>query len=162
MSCGKPKTLRDALLPAVDVMRGIPGLLGQRLFTVSVVVRSWDGSRQGIGSNTDGSTNVRVDMGQFQVKVRQVTEKDIIASGGLYTDQDLKVGPITPPYPGGKANNSDISIFDPAVGTNPTEVFFNVKGPGHPVEGSWYKKIGQDVTPVFHYEFTVRKTAEIP
>jgi hypothetical protein len=154
-------TLRDALLPAVDIIRGVPAALGMRLHTVQVVSRSWSGARIGLGTKTDTTTGVKIDLGIYQTKVRQVTERDIVASGGLYSSMDLKVGPITPPYAGSAADNDAISVFDPPVGTN-TEVFFNIQGPGMPTGGAWFKKVSQDVSRPFRYEFIVRKTAEVP
>lgn len=159
---GGSTTLRDSLLPAVDIIRGIPGQLGLRLYTVTVVQRTWTGIRAGLGTNTDTSTGVKVDFGIYQTKVTQLTNSDLIASAGMYNAQDLKVGPITPPYAGSTADGDAITVFDPAVGTSPIEIFFNIKGPGYPAPGAWFKKIGQDVTANFHYTFIVRKTGEVP
>lgn len=153
-------SLRDALLPVVDELRGIPDQLGLRRFDVSIVVRSWSGSRPGLGANTDTTKQILVDLGQFSPKVVQVTQKDIIASGGIYNDQDLKVGPITPEFAGSAPNNAAISDFDPAG--NRQEVFFKITGPGMETGGSWFKKIGTDTSKNFRYMFIVRRTAEHP
>lgn len=158
---GGSSNFRDGLLPVVDILRGIPGQLGLRLFTVSVVSRVWTGSRSGLGSNTDTTTGVKVDLGIYQTKVRQLAEKDVVASGGLYSTQDFEVGPITPPFVGSTADGDAITVFDPSPGSSPTEVFFNIKGPGFPVAGAWFRKVGQDVTKSFRYTFTVTRTAEI-
>lgn len=159
-------TLRQALLPVVDKLRGIPGQLGLRLFTVTVVSRTWTGVRPGIGVNTDTQTGIKVDLGIFQTKVTQLTSKDVFASGGLYTDQDLLIGPITPPFPSSGADGDAISVFDPVYGANPTEVFFNIVGQngygGYPAGGAWFKKISQNVSKNFRFTFIVRKTGEIP
>jgi len=155
-------TFREGLLPALDVIRGIPGQLGLRLFEVTVVQRSWSGPRAGIGGRVDTSTAVRVALGTYQTKVRQVTERDIIASGGVYNTQQFVVGPITPPFTGSAADGDAITAFEPPVGTAPTEVFFNIKGPGFPTAGGWFKKVGQDVTKSFRYTFVVEKTAVQP
>lgn len=159
---GGSSNLRDALLPAIDIIRGIPGALGMRLFTVSVFSRTWTGSRVGLGTNNDSSTGVKVDLGVYQTKVRQLTQKDVVASAGLYSLQDFEIGPITPPYVGSVADGDAITVFDPALGAQPTEIFFNIRGPGFPATGGWFKKKGQDVTKSYRYMFTVSKTSEIP
>lgn len=155
-------TLRNSLLPAVDIIRGIPGQLGMRLFTVTITQRSWSGTRAGLGANTDTTTGLKVDLGIFQTKVTSITMRDVVASAGLYTDQDMRVGPITPPFAGSVLDGDAITVFDPAVGANPTEIFFNIVGPGYPAGGAWFKKISQDVSKSYRYTFIVRKTAEIP
>ncbi len=155
-------SLREALLPVIDQLRGLPGQLGLRQYTVSVVKREWTGERVGLGYNTDTETPIRVDLGSYTPKVQMLSSRDIIASGGLYTDQDLKIGPITPPFVGSTLDGSAITIFDPTPGDVPTEIFFKITGPGYPTAGAWFKKVAQDVTGNFRYMFTVRKTAEIP
>ena len=154
--------LRDALLPAIDAARGIPGTLGLRLFTVAIVSRTWTGTRAGMGVSTDTTTGIKVDLGIYQTKITLISANDAIASGGAYTNQDIRVGPITPPFAGSTADGDAITVFDPTPGASPTEIFFNIKGPGYPAAGAWFAKISQDVTKSFRYSFVVRRTAEIP
>lgn len=154
-------TLRSGLLPALDAIRGIPDALGLRLYTVSIRVRTWSGTRPGVDSSTpsDADKYFYVDAGTHRPHVVQVTQRDIIASGGVYQDQDVKVGPITPPYTGGGV---DITAFDPAMTSSPVEVFFLISGPGMAAGGSWYRKVGQDVSRPLSYFFTLRRMAETP
>ena len=159
---GGATSLRDALLPVVDVFRSLPGALGLRLFSVSIVQRTWAGTRAGLGTSTDVATGLKVDLGIYQTKITLISANDAIASGGLYTNQDLRVGPITPPFSGSFADGDAITVFEPVVGASPTEIFFNVKGPGYPAAGAWFSKISQDVTKSFRYTFVIRRTAEIP
>lgn len=154
-------SLRLALLPAIDKLRGVPGQLDLRQYTVRIVTRTWSGSRVGLGQNTDINSGIKVDLGVYQTKVTQVTQRDVIASGGAYQEMDLKVGPITPPYTGSSADNDAITAFDPLPGASPAEVFFFISGPGMP-NGAWFKKVGQNVTKNFRYDFIVRRTGEIP
>ncbi len=158
----KTLTLRESLLPVVDALRAIPAQLGLRLFSVQVITRTWTGTRTGLGYSNDAATPIKVDLGLFDTKVKMITARDVMASGGLYTDQDLKIGPITPPFAGSAADGSAITVFDPTPGIAPTEVFFLVTGPGYPPAGAYFKKISQDVTGNFRYTFVVRKTAEVP
>ena len=155
-------TFRDAFLPVIDQIRGIPGSMGLRLFTASVVLRQWTGARIGIGTKLDTQTPTKTTLGLYSVKVTQVSSKDIIASGSLFQEQDMKVGPITPPYAGSAADGDSIALFDPPTTLAPTEVFFNITGPGMPPGGAWFKKVSQDVSKSFRYTFIVRRTAEIP
>lgn len=155
-------TLRDALLPALDQIRGIGDTLGLRRFTVTSVVRSWSGSRVGLGSNVDAPKQIKLSLGNAKVRVRQVSQKEIVASGGFYADQDLRIGPITPPYTGSGADNSEIGVFDPAPNGTPVEFFFHIEGPEMPSGGLWYKKISQVLTRPLHFEFVVRNTGETP
>ena len=160
------------LLDLVDDLRGIPGELGLRPYKVSVVVRTWSGSRPGVDASTssDAPKVIGVDVGTQSPRVRQLTQREIIASGGAYNDQDLKIGPLTPPfvvtgdapYQGATADNSSANIFDPPTQIAATEVFFKIEGRNMPAGGRWYKKIGQDLTRPLHYEFTVRNTGETP
>ena len=161
---------RDLLLKPIDIMRGIPGIMGVRLYTVAIIVRAWTGARPGLGSPTDATHGVKVDVGIYQTKVAQVSAKDAIASGGLYTNQELKVGPITPPYTGSTADNDAIAILDPpepSPGTS-QEVLFNIQGPGFPTAllsngyaGAWFEKVSSNYTRYFRYEFIVRKLSVI-
>lgn len=150
-------SLRSALLPLFDQLRGLPNTLGLRLYKITVRVRTWSGSRVGLGTKTDTDTVLHTQGGAAPVKVRQLTAKDVVASGGLYTAADYEVGPITPAYSGG---GYDPSAFDPPETAN-TEVFYQLTGPGFP-EGAWFRKVGSDVSKNFRYTFVLRKTAEVP
>lgn len=155
-------SLRDDLLPAIDAIRGIPDQLGTRLYDVSIRVRSWSGSRPAVdnSSSSDADAAFGVDAGTHRTRVVQLTSRDLIASGGNYSDADLKVGPLTPKYAGGGFEPSD---FDPEPTSAPVEIFFKIVGPGMRAGGSWFKKINTNVvgTP-FRYTFIVRAVAETP
>lgn len=165
---GSSASFRDSLLPALDVIRGIPAALGLRLYTVAIVKRTWTGTGIGLGTSGDTTTGLKVDLGIYQTKVRLMTQRDVVASGGFYSDQDFAVGPITPPFAGSTLDNDAIAIFNPPIATYPTEIFFNIQGPGlpgtpvAPNSGAWFKKISTNVTKSFRYTFVVRRTAEVP
>jgi hypothetical protein len=156
----------ERFLRALDRIRGLPGRIklrdnGLRLYTVTIRVRTWSGTRPGVdaSTSTDADTVFWVDAGTHKTRVVQVTQRDIVASGGVYTDQDVKVGPITPLYTTG---GYDITAFDPNETTAPAEVLFRIDGPGMGSSGAWFRKVGQDVTKPFSYYFTLRRTAETP
>lgn len=154
-------TLRDALLPIVDTIRGIPVIFGLRPHITLVLIRTWSGERPGIGTFIDTTVGLKVSGGLGFVKVRNVQQHEVIASGGLYTDQDLIVGPITPPYQGSATDNDSIALFDPPTTANATEIHFNIQGPGYSLAGDWFKKIAQRTDQSFRYMLWIRKTGEI-
>lgn len=152
--------LSEALKAALDGVRAIPAILGLRPYSISIRVRTWDGERVGLGTKTDTDGYITVGDG-YQPRVRQLSQKDIIASNGLYSDQDLEVM-ITPAFVSAcGVGGYLVSDFDPVVNSNPTEIFFNVQGPGMPAQGSWYKKISQSTDLALTNTFIIRKTAEI-
>ncbi len=154
-------TFRDDILGDLDDIRGIPGELGLRLFTVTVLTRTWTEERAGLASSFDTTANILVARGAFNARVRNLTSRDVIASGGLYSMQDVKVGPFTPPFLGSDANGSAISVWEPAVVGTGLEVYFKIVGPGYATDGDWFKKIDSDVSRPFSYTLTLRKTGKV-
>ncbi|MCU1422745.1 MAG: hypothetical protein JWN36_2396, partial [Microbacteriaceae bacterium] len=146
-------TARAALLPGVDLLRGLlDTTFGLRQFTVVVRVNTW---APGALPGAQGAAKTAVDTplvvhGGQRPKVVQVSQRDVLASGGQLQDLDLRVGPLTPAsaaYPTGVA----AAIFDPPLAGSSTEVLFNVAGPGLPVGGAWFKKLDQDLTGNFSW-----------
>ena len=163
-SQGQASDFRNALLPMVDAMRNIPNVFGLRLHTVAVVQRSWTGSGVGLGTKTDVVTGIKIDLGIGASKVRNLSQREVIASGGLYTEEDVMVGPFTPPYAGSTADNDAINIFDPpvpAITNDVSEILFRITGPGYPPTGAYFKKIEQRVDKPFRYTMVLRKTGEV-
>lgn len=233
------KTARDAILPAIDVVRSVGGLLGLRLFTATFRLRTWDGGRPGLGGFTDVNTpmvnqlpattlfsgTVALTVGssavvgtgtlfttqlqaatvvQFSsqpgvnyvvgsvasdtsltlsfpftgattasttmqststpVLVRQLKRSEVIASGGLYTDRDVRVGRMTPPYPAGAFNSAggfDDTTIDPlAINSAAAEVVWILNGPGYPASGAVCDKISEEFT-ALHASVVLRATGRI-
>lgn len=149
--------LTPLVLPVLDIVRSVGAVIGLRPFTVKVRVRTYNGARVGQGLKTDVDTvltNQFVDRSRQPVMVKTLTQKDVIASGGLYRDRDLRVGPITPSYAaslGILAGGFGDSTVDPPPPLVPTEIFWNVTGPGMPSGGAWCSKIGEEVTALHYY-----------
>ena len=161
------KTYRDAYLAVVDARRGLPVLYGIRLHNVSVLVRQWPSGTPGQGTHNDTLTSLKLNLGTGPIKVRNISTKDIVSSGGLYSAEDIIVGPITPPYSGSGLDNDAITVFDPIPQAGiASEVLFLVTGPGfNPTgnwPGAWFKKIETRTDKPFRYEIVLRKTAECP
>lgn len=153
-------TPRNAWLPVLDLYRGtLDTIWGLRQYDVLVRVSTWAG---GLLPGDQGSTKTHVDTALTcngaRVRVDQLSQKDILASGGLYQDQDLRVGPLTPKssaFPTG----FDPLTFDPAPGTNAT-VLFQITGPAYPT-GAWFQKMGLELFKSnFHYHLVLRKTGQ--
>ena len=142
-------TLRDSLLPALDQIRAIPGMLGLRRYTVAVFRPA-----------TLDQKAVTVALGTFNPKVAALTADQVARAGGLYALGDYRVGPITPPYAGSTANNAGAIALDP-LGSTETELLFMLSGAEFGT-GTWFQKISATVTPNFHYTFVIRRTAKLP
>lgn len=152
-------TPRDAVLPVLDTFRGLLDTsFGLRRYAVAVVVNTWSGALVGEGTKTQVITSLVV-AGGARPKVEQLTQRDVMASGGLYQDLDFRVGPLTPVSSSFPSVGVDPSTFDPApVGAN-VEVLFTVTGPGMP-NGAFFKKVSQEVARNFRFTLVLRKTGE--
>lgn len=86
-------TFVDDIRTSLDAIRAIPTEIGVRPYEVTVRKVVWSGARIGLGSPT--TTDTRVSVGNGDPAVRLVSSSDVLASGGLYQSQDLRVGPMT-------------------------------------------------------------------
>src|SRR5713101_1717104 len=122
----------DALRFALDKMRSVASIVDRTLvpFTVQIKVRNWTGERVGLGTLSDTDGYILVADG-YHVHVKQITQKDVIASAGLYQAQDMTVGPFTPTYvdPQGNTRGFAVSAFDPPV-QGQQEIIWILNGPG--------------------------------
>ena len=157
-------SLRDALLPVLDTIRSIAGIpaIGIRPYTVKIRVRVWSGSRPGVGSYQDTDTvlsntiTLSGVLTTVPVRVRPVSTKDVIASGGLYTDHDFRVGPMTPQFATGGYTGAQL---DPVPTGAATEIIWLMSGPDIP-SNSVFAKIGEEGT-ALHYYVTLRQQGQV-
>ena len=162
-------TLASSILPALDAIRGIGGILGLRVFTVKIRVRQWSGTSLGKGTKTDTDTvltNITAtSAGTLEnIKARFLTTKEISASGGLYRDRDIRIGRMTPTFAasfGLIAGGVGDSLLDPVFSSTPTEIFWNVSGPGMAPGGSWCSRIAEEAS-ALHYSVIVRADGKTP
>jgi hypothetical protein len=156
-------TFRDQILAPLDLIRGVGDLLGLRLYTVTVRKRVWSGTIPGDGTPTDTDVvlkNARPNGVSAPVMLRQLSRKEVIASGGLYVDRDVRVGPMTPAYAAtslqaaGGYHDADV---DPATSGSPTELFYIVSGPGWPSPAGYAEKVGEEAT-ALHFYLILRST----
>lgn len=157
--------LAQKLLPLADRLRALPGRFGLRPYTVTIRLRLWNGERPGLGSYSDFDTpivnTVTLPFGKKQSqppKVEQLSAKDVIASGGLYTDRDFRVGPMTPSYGPGGVNRD---IIDPKVYNAAAEVFWIMTGPDLPATGEVFRRTSEEAT-ALHFYVTLRATGKTP
>lgn len=131
-------SFRTKLLARVDKVRRIPQKqFDMRQHEIFLVRRLWSGGVVGEGNSVKFTTQLFVG-GSYNIRVREVTSKDVVASGGLLTESSLKVGPFTPSFPGGGLDNPQ---FDPPMNNKPQEVFFYITGLGMGPEGRWFKRV---------------------
>lgn len=150
-------TIRDKYLAKLDKYRGkLDTKWDLRRYTVEHVSTTWTGDIPGEGTTTGPVYTPIVVDGDKRPKVTQLTQRDVIASGGLYQDQDLRIGPLTPPIAGG--GGTEITTFDPSPTGPSTTVMFRITGPGCE-GGALYRKVGQDVAGNFRYSIIVRRMA---
>jgi hypothetical protein len=157
-----PNALVDSdFLADLDEIRGISGELGLRVYSATVHVTTWSGSRVGQGTKavkTLPFTNTAPTTGDPAppIMIRQVSRKEAIASGGLYTNRDLKAGPITPYFAATLAQAgggySD-PMIDPEATVTPTEVTWNVLGPSLPAAGATFEKIGEEASSMHYFVY---------
>ena len=147
-------SIREDFLPVLDTARGmLDAVFGLRRYDVVMLVTTWSGALVGDGTPTTVETPVVVD-GDKRPKVQQLSSRDIIASGGLYQEQDMRVGPLTPSFAGGGTTVAD---FDPPAAGPTTEVVYRLTGPDTPATGTLYRKVGQRVDRNFRYELILRQ-----
>lgn len=154
--------------PALDAVRAIGGTQAflVHTWTATIRVRTWTGERPGIGTFTDVDTqlfNASVTGELAPVRVKQLTTKDIISSGDLYRDRDMRIGPITPDFAASylPAGGYTDSTIETDVTTSAVEVFWNISGRGMPTGGEWCSKVSEDVSEL-HYYVVVRATGKQP
>jgi hypothetical protein len=119
---------------------------GLRTVTLTVRVRDWSGAAVGRGVETVTDT-VIAGPGGNRYKIREVTSKDILASGGKYQAGQYKVGPITPPYAGGPYTAAQ--LIPPQVAGTPREVYYAVTDATGVTQ--WCSMAGSDTMHALHW-----------
>lgn len=137
-----------AFRQGLDAIRAIPAQLGLRPYRVYAldIINIHSEASFGYGSNASAESELTVD--GYSPKVQQLSQEEVLASGGLYQSQDLRVGPLTP----GVTEPSD---YDPALASGRTRKF-RVEGPGLPAN-SFYTLIKQDLDSALSVFLVLRK-----
>ena len=132
---------------ALDALRTqYPNDYALRLVELKVRVKTWSGSGAAKGSKTTVDTVIAGPSGN-RYKIKEVTAKDVIASGGKYQAGQFKVGPITPPYAGGPYTAND--IIPPTVAGQGREVYYGVTDATGVTQ--WCSMVGADTMNALHW-----------
>ena len=132
-------SIRDSLRQLAYNVRAIPNAYGLRPYhSVAILAGAWSGTVTGRGLFTAELTPITEANGA-PPKVREVSTEEL-ALGNLGKGS-LKIGPITPDFPGG---GTAIDVLKPAVDAGQT-VQVLITGAGNP-DGSLYviKSINAD------------------
>jgi hypothetical protein len=161
------------ILPALDAIRGIGGILGLRSFKVVVRKRVWQYGRPGapgaVKTDTDVVLTNQDANGVLQpVRVRQLTRSEVFSSGGQYASRDLRVGPMTPTFLANAfsaAAGFDDTALNPVPSGSPVELIWIVSSPtgthGIPPSGIICELKGEEATSL-HYYGILRSTGRAP
>jgi hypothetical protein len=153
------------MLTLADRLRALPASpFGLRESAVSVVTRTWSSGRIGYPdstatSYTDTTPLPIVHTGGFNPKIREMSTREISASGGLYELGDLIVGPITPRYPDAPAAQvggyTEAQVAPRVAADAPgVEVIYLVTGP----EAGRYRRVTVTVDHALHYTLVLRRS----
>lgn len=94
--------------PRLDRLRTkIPTGIGVRSVTLTVRSTLFEGDLMTGGQTVVTDTVIGGPAGA-RYKVREVSAKEVVASGGKFQHGSLRVGPITPPYPGGAFTRDEL------------------------------------------------------
>jgi len=176
MVCDLTETWRSL----VDKQIAKPSLYGLNPYQVSIVTITNTGvdifGNGGTRSRTDfrltiGPDGYSADLngpnqdGYVNPHVEQVSSKDIFLSGGLLTDKDYKIGPITYPYDTyetGASAGLNWLFTNPAIQPNQNlQLFFKITGPAFPNGAYFRRKWSLDDNNIVYWLF-VENSAEIP
>lgn len=123
-----------------------------RPYTTAVVVKSWSGTHPGEGVEVTSTTPVTEADGQ-PPKVRILNDEQI-ALGGL-PKGSVKVGPITPDFPGGGTHITTLTGNGAQAGES---FYYTLTGPEYP-DGARFLLVGVDSDRSFGYSVTLKPFA---
>jgi hypothetical protein len=111
----------ESLRPMISSVRSLPGILGLRPYSASIITGAWSGSATGSGAET--TTTIALTEGNGQpCKVRWLNSEEL-AVGDLQKGT-IEIGPITP----GPGGNNLLSQIHPALSAGQT-IHVLVNGP---------------------------------
>lgn len=142
--------------PRLDRIRtNIPSNIGVRSATLTVRTTQLIGDAMTGGSVvTQDKAITGPDGGRY--KVNELSTKDVVSSGGLFQSGSLRVGPITPPYPGGAWTKTDLL---PASVAN-QEVYYGVTDQTGITQ--WCSMASSDTVNDLHWYIVLNPTGTAP
>lgn len=143
----------DAYRAIVWANRNIPGLYGLRPHTVSIVISTTSGVVTGEGAKTASVTPL-VEAAGIPPKVRWLKDEEL-ALGSLQAGT-VRIGPITPDFPGG---GTAIGVLSAASLSNGQQFHILITGPQHP-NGAKYALLSVDAQAALHYYITATPVSD--
>jgi len=140
---------------ALDAIRTqYPNDYALRTVALTVRVKTWSGTKVGPpGIATTVDTVIAGTAGNLY-KIRAVTQKDIVASGGKYQAGQYRVGPITPPFAGGPITADD--IIPPKIAGQGREVYYGVTDATGTTQ--WCSMVGAETMHALHWYLVLKPT----
>ena len=146
-------TVRTALLPVLDAVRGMMGnKLDLRLAQVTIITRTWPGL---IGQGTPSDSPLVLMPNPLVV---QMSAPEVSSSGGRFQTGDLKVGPITPPYGWPQPGGYSEAQLRPTPTSPSVEIIYTIVGPN----AGQYSLVELEIRPNLHYIMTLRRRRSTP
>jgi hypothetical protein len=145
-------SFRDDVRAICHEVRAIPGELGMRPWSVEAVIRSWSGTEPGEGVEQVDRCAITEANGN-NPKVRTMSDEEIAVGG--FAEGSMKVGPITPDFPGGG------TVIDSIVRSGEGAralLQFVLNGPGSCDDTYTLKSYSVDRA--FHYTLVLERTAD--
>ncbi len=138
---------RNKMRATIGALR--PLLIPLRTSRVTVRTRTWPGKR---GQGTPVDVDLQL---PAYVKIREVREREVAASGGKIEMGDLRISSITPEFPGGGLSPAQIA---PKATSSSVEIIYVLTGTinGH------YRRIAFHGDRPFRYELTLRRLNTTP
>lgn len=125
-------TIRDQLRKIANQARTIPNAYGLRPYRVYVVTSASTGAEPGYGTTTE--TSAEITNAGAPPKVRWLTDEQ--RTLGDYATGTVRIGPITPDYPGG---GTALSALKPTLGASDNDtLLIRLVGPEYP-SGALYR-----------------------
>lgn len=144
-------TFRDSILPSVNAIRAIPGLLGWRPYSVAIETRTWSGAEIGQGTETVTLTPITEANGQ-PPKTRWLNTEQMALGG--YERATIEIGPMTPAYPGGGLL---AQTLEPHTLPANTVVQYKLTGPAYPT-GVYCRLVSINTDYAGHFTVRVQVT----
>lgn len=152
-------SLVSSILPALDAVRAIPGVLGLCSMGVTRRVRTWSGTSLASGTATNTDTAITLP-GGVNPKVRRVAYKETVQGGGRYQEGDYRIGPLTPTYSGG---GQSVTSLTPAITSSPTEVYWKLGTGADNADGVvWCSEVQIEADHPMHMYVVVRPLGVVP